>query len=216
MEDPAATVISADPKPKPTKRGTPEHSARMRAVSERGKAARLASGGHLKGAMANVTHGRAAKVVTPEQAARYKLQRIHPDLPELIERYTRAISDGLPQEVDPITVQALVSKELMRRKLMQSVDDKGVLLSDKFFNKEGDVVGERYKAHPALEAIRWMDEQLGHTATDAQITRKSKGEGQRNQAETREIERRTRLAALVQQGKGPPPRERIEDSEIVE
>jgi hypothetical protein len=42
-------------------------------------------------------------------------------------------------------------------------------------NNDGEQIGKRYRVNPLLEPMRHLDEMLGHTADQMQLTRKSRG-----------------------------------------
>ena len=190
---------SASNKPSPLKgrKQSPAHAAKSRT--------------------ANFRSGRRASVVSIEEGARAALNRIHPHATQIINAYAEAICQGRPGSVDPFTIAAMSEKAIMRLVATEQIREKGLTVEDTFHDKSGKVVGKRVKANPLFEHVRWMDEHLGLTVSDLQISRKSRGEGAKNEAETRELERRTRLATFMQENpKRLPPAPDITDSETVE
>lgn len=47
---------------------------------------------------------------------------------------------------------------------------------------DGTKIGARFKANPVLEPLRHVDEQLGYTAEQARLSRRSRGQGARDDA----------------------------------
>ncbi len=163
----------------------------------------------------NFKHGKNAEKVTMEEALTRNLRRGHKNLPELIEAYAKAVAQSSPLEVDPVVVAGLATKAVMRMQIMEAIQEKGLLLDDQFFDKDGNQIGARTKANPLLEQLRWVDEQLGLTANDQQITRKSSREGAKDAALTRELERRARLQNFTRENPKRLPPAPIQDAEVL-
>lgn len=126
--------------------------------------------------MAPVKHGRRAEVVTQDEVTRYRLEKIDPDAPELIEKYTRAIGGDL-SELDSLVAAGMASKEIIRRKLVEEIGARGVIIEEVFVGEDGKILGRKIKANPVLDHLKHTDEQLGLTAEQAQLSRKSRGAG---------------------------------------
>jgi len=144
--------------------------------------------------MAGVKHGRCAEVVTDAEITRYRLQKIDPEAPELIEKFARGIG-GDTSALDGLLAGGMASKEIIRRKMVEEIAERGVVIEERLLNSEGEEVGRRVRANPMLEPLKHVDEQLGYTAEQARLTRKSRGEGARDDAIARALKRDARLRA---------------------
>jgi len=155
---------------------------------------RLSPAGIKQRRMAGITHGQRAEVVTDADIVRYKLEKIDPEAPEIIERFTRAVGGDL-SALDSLLAGGMASKEIIRRKMVDEVTARGVVIEESLFNAEGVMVGKRIRANPVLDPLKHADEQLGYTAEAARLTRKSRGEGARDDAIARALQRDARLRA---------------------
>jgi hypothetical protein len=152
-------------------------------------------------------HGLRAVSVTRREVTRYDLERKIPGAAGVFDAYTSAVSNGDVSELDPISARALTESEVLRRRLVDDVGSRGVVVEEDLFGADGRVVGSRLKAHPALEAIGRFSEQLGHTAADTMLTRKSRGEGFRDLAIAARLARDELLRAADKSLMAlPPPR----------
>lgn len=149
-------------------------------------------------------HGRYAVTVTRREVARFDLEMKIPGAAAVAEAYHAAL-DGDMSALDPIAARALTESELLRRRLVDDVGSRGVLVAEDQFGTDGRVVGSRLRAHPGLEAIGRFAEQLGHTAEDMQLTRKSRGEGARDAAIAARLARDEMLRSFPKDGMAPPP-----------
>jgi hypothetical protein len=150
-------------------------------------------------------------MVTQREVLGAKLDRAIPGGAAICDAY-RAEADGEFGALDLLHVEAMTESELLRRQMVGEVRKRGVLVEEALIDKEGNPVGTRVKANPALEPLRHFNEQLGHTADQLQITPKSRGQGERDaaqamafrlqrDAELRRLDRPFRRAL-------PPPAER--------
>lgn len=152
-------------------------------------------------------HGLRAVSVTRREVTRYDLERKIPGAADVFDAYKSAVENGDVSELDPISVRALVESEVLRRRLVDEVGSRGVVVEEDLFGADGRVVGSRLKAHPALEPIGRLSEQLGHTAADTMLTRKSRGEGARDLAIVARLARDVVLRAADKSKMPlPPPR----------
>lgn len=138
-------------------------------------------------------HGLRARVVSQLEAVGAKLNRALPEATAVIEAHIRALDD--PEALSAIHVQAMVESELLRRKMVQEIRERGVLVEEPVLSRDGEVIGQNLQANPALEPMRHLDERLGHTAEQMQVTRKSQGEAEKT-AELAAAFRLERDAAL--------------------
>lgn len=136
--------------------------------------------------------------------------RIHPDAPRVIAAAFAAV-DGDFSETDKIAAQSIAETELIRREVVKTIGEEGVLMDDDLvmMGKDGpERVGVRRKANPALDHLHELNKTLGHTAPELGLTRKSRGEDTRNQAIAKAFERDQMLRGLDRSlMPGPPPRE---------
>jgi hypothetical protein len=155
-------------------------------------------------------HGKYAKVVSQRFGQRATTDRMFgPGAGEVIERNVAAITGDDPEATLPLHAIAMSEMELMRRQFVDEVRKRGVLVEEALVDKEGNSVGTRVKANPALEPMRHFNEQLGHTADQLQITPKSRGQGDRAaaQAAAFRAERDAQLRQLDRPNRRrlPPP-----------
>lgn len=159
-------------------------------------------------------HGRDTKALTPVEVKDALLRKIHRDAPEMIAGVFEIAARG--GEIDAFSRQAakgLFETELLRRQAVDAIVEDGVVVEDHAYDKDGNVAGIRKKAHPLLEHVGKMSEQLGYTAEAQQMTRKSRGEGEKDAAVTALLNRRALLRS-ADKGRMLPPGGVI-DSEVV-
>jgi hypothetical protein len=153
-------------------------------------------------------HGGRARMVTWRAVLRAKFDKILPGGAAIVDAY-RAEADGEFGALDLLHTQAMAESELLRRQMVGEVRKRGVLVEEALIDKEGNLVGTRVKANPALEPLRHFNEQLGHTADQLQITPKSRGQGDRAaaQAAAFRAERDAQLRQLDRPNRRrlPPP-----------
>jgi hypothetical protein len=164
-------------------------------------------------------HGKYAKVVSQRFGQRAELERTFGSgAADVIERNVLAITGDDPEATLPLHAIAMSETEFIRRKLVDEVRDKGVLIAEDLVTAEGTSLGVRQKINPVLEPLRHFNEQLGHTADQLQITKKSRGEGAVNEAMRFRIERDAQLRQLDRPHRRalPPPAAEITDAEVIE
>lgn len=127
-------------------------------------------------------HGEFAKSVTEQEVAEAKVSKLREDAPEIIAAYTRAIEHGEMEALNPVAIAGMSQTEILRRDVFDRVLEDGVIIRETLVNSEGMEVGEKLKAHPGLQELRWMNEQAGHTVTDLQLSKKSRDDGALGQA----------------------------------
>lgn len=165
----------------------------------------------------NWKHGRRATIVTVAEARIAQLRKIHPDAPEILAAALEAMNGGNLDGVNGLGAQAFAEAELIRRDTVDRIRDDGVTVEDQILNGDGEAIGVRKKAHPLFEPLRHLYAILGYTAPEMQLTRKSRGEGEKDAAMTALLNRRTMLR-LADKGRMPrlPAKEDAIDSEVVE
>lgn len=141
----------------------------------------------------NYRHGRRAGVITAERAQRARLRKLDPEAPELIEAMVKAAGGGDLDVPTRIAATAMIETEILRRRAVDAVKEDGIRVEDEMFDRDGKVYGTRKKAHPLLEHIHRFNEDVGATAEQMQVTKKSKGEGARDDAITRMLEHDAQL-----------------------
>jgi len=159
--------------------------------------------------------GKYARVVTVGEVYLKKLAEQDPDFPGLLEGYLGAIEGGSLEHPNAVTAVALAQRERRRRQIADSIEEKGVVLHEAIVDADGKHLGYRLRANPLLEAERDLARDLGHTAEAALITRKSRGEGAKDEAMTAALRRDALLRSAPKEALAPPPDEDIPDAEIV-
>lgn len=166
-------------------------------------------------------HGKYAKAVCGYEGTRAALERKAPGAAAVIDALAGAIEDGNHDSLQPLGIVAMAQKEMIRRQIVEDVRKRGVIVEEQLIDKDGRELGIRVKAHPGLEPMRHLDEQLGHTADQMQLTRKSRGEGAVNEAMAFRIKRDEELRRLDRPRRplAPAPAalpEPVVDSEVVD
>jgi hypothetical protein len=150
-------------------------------------------------------HGLRATVVTPLEARAAHVEKQFGDgAAAVLEAYMGGLSGNL-DGIDVINATALGETELLRRSFVDDIRTRGPVIEEKMVNSEGAEIGVRVKPHPLIEPTRWMNEQLGHTAADTQLSRKSRGEGAVNAAMAARLARDAMLRGHDKSGMPPPP-----------
>lgn len=161
-----------------------------------------------------------ASDMTELDVLRYRLSQYDPDLPEVFERciegYIKAISGGDLSALDEERAAAFATKALIRKKAAEGILEKGAMIEEEQFDKDGDFVGLRVKAHPLLEPLSKLDEQLGYTAEQERLTKRSQGQGARDDALAARLRRDVQLRAANKLGLPAPDPEILRDSEVID
>jgi hypothetical protein len=159
-------------------------------------------------AVRNWRHGlRSRSGITSRDVLRAKLQRTLPGAAETIDAYISA-ANGDTKATDALAAKAMAETAIMQQLTMEDVLTRGPITEEPMVSQEGEIVGSRVRAHPGLSALRHLHEQLGFTAEQLMLTRKSNTEKLAPAGmEQRLRERRARLVELVKRGLGPPPPE---------
>jgi hypothetical protein len=134
----------------------------------------------------NLKHGRYSKLyVGPREIVEARIDRLRKLDPAAPDIY-RAIEDAQEGRgldgVDAVQRVALLEGELVRRRMVDDVRSRGVVLEESLFDKDGRAVGARVRANPLLEPLAKAQEAVGATADQMRLTKKSRGEGARDDA----------------------------------
>jgi hypothetical protein len=158
--------------------------------------------------------GRYARVVTARDARRAQLEKAVPGAAVLMEAYAEGIGEGNLDALEPLSITAMAENEILRRRAVDEVRERGVLVEEALIDKDGREIGSRVKANPALEHVHAFNETLGYSADQLQLSRKSRGEGAVNLAMAFRLSRDQQLRAMDQKTVALPPP--AIDSEVVE
>lgn len=144
--------------------------------------------------MAAWKHGRRASVVTDAEAFRYRLKKADSELPDLVNQYIRAMSPNI-SEPELEVVLGLTALAMIRKDLLKRIKKRGVEIKEPIFNSAGKKIGTRIKANPLFKALHHVDKQLGITADDAGLSRRSQERGGERHAVVTAAFREARLRA---------------------
>jgi hypothetical protein len=152
------------------------------------------------------------------------MRKINPDAPEIMESYAAQLTTGDTSGVDALTVAALTETELVRRGAYREIRERGVIVQEAIIGPDGQVRSDvvRLKANPAMEYALKLSEQVGATADQMRLSRKSGGEGAVNDALAKRLARNAMLLGADPEGlPAPAPRrslpavEQVTDAEVV-
>jgi len=139
-------------------------------------------------------HGLYARVVTPREAARYRLEQLIPGSPAVLDAYV----SGDTEKTDGLAVRAMAEKVMLRLLLAGEILQHGPTASTPMIDRNGNQIGERTTVNPGLKHLRWLDEHLGFTVSDLLLSRKGQLESRRLAATQERLEeRRIRLAEFA-------------------
>jgi hypothetical protein len=152
-------------------------------------------------------HGRFAQTVTRQEVAYTHLDQALPGIGGafVLQAYRKAELEGDFSDAEKIAAHAMAENEIIRRKAVDNVLRRGVILDEPVLDGEGRAIGTRLRAHPLLDRLRHLDKQLGHTADQLRLTPKSRGEKRVNAALAFRLERDEQLRALDQDRRQLPP-----------
>jgi hypothetical protein len=152
-------------------------------------------------------HGRYAQTVTKQEVAYTHLDQALPGMGAafVLQAYRKAELEGDFSDVEKIAAQAMAEAEVIRRRAADDVLERGVAFDEPVINGKGEPIGRRRRANPVLDPLRRMNEQLGHTAKDLQLTRPSGEEGAGKAAMVFRLQRDAQLRALDRERRQLPP-----------
>jgi len=164
-------------------------------------------------------HGRRAVTVTREEAMEVKLARSlgREDAPAIVKAFVDGMAGDLTG-LEAVTAGSLAEQELLRRDLHEKLEAQGSVLTESVTDADGRIIASRIRVHPAVEAARKLAEGLGQTAAEQRLTRKSRGEGERDAAVTAMLRRDALLASGTRRELTAPPEDDEEaiETEVVE
>lgn len=152
----------------------------------------------------NWKHGRYAQTVTAVEGRRAKLAEKDPEFVDVFDAYAEALTTGDLSQPNAIAALSLAEAEKRRRQVSDTITEDGVTVVEELFDNAGRKIGERLRAHPLLEHERALSKDLGHTATDAQLTKKSRGEGAKDEALATMLRRDALLRGMPKDAMAPP------------
>jgi hypothetical protein len=158
-----------------------------------------------------VTHGRTAKVVTVVEvveARRRALAKIDPEAPAIAKAYQDALEGGGMEGVDALNVGDMTENRIIRKRLVNRVLEDGPIVEEHVIGKnsegEPEVIATRLRAHPGLADVHAFNAELGITAADMQVSRKSRGEGEKDAAIAAMLRRDAMLRSTPKDDMPPP------------
>jgi hypothetical protein len=136
---------------------------------------------------------------------------------EVLDAYHYAIANGDTRGTDALAARGMADLELLRRDLVSKVKKHGSVLKESIVSPaSGEILGERLKLHPAVEPVAKFSELLGHTSAARRLDPKARGEGARDEALARNLERDNLLRGLSKDGMPLPPTEDdVIDAEVL-
>jgi hypothetical protein len=149
---------------------------------------------------AALIHGRKTNL-SPAQVRIELLRKLHPDGPEILAAAIAAVAGGDFEPYELAGAQALAEAEILRRAGVDAIQEKGVIVKEIRVERgpDGQEIArtEKWKANPLLDHVRRFHPVLGFTAEEMQITRRGRGQGARDAATTRLLERAAMLREAI-------------------
>lgn len=152
----------------------------------------------------NWKHGRYAQTATLIEARARDLSERDPELVPLTEGYLDALETGSLDAPNAVAALSLAEQESRRRRVADRITKDGETLEELLFDKDGNEIGRRLRAHPLLEVEKGLVQNLGHTASEMQLTRKSSGEGRKDAAMAALLRRDALLRGMPKDALPPP------------
>jgi len=168
--------------------------------------------------VAALKHGGRASIVSVQEARGLALDRkFGKGSREVLDAYHAAVAEGDTTGVDAIAERGLADLELIRRDMVSKVARQGSVLKEGILSPTtGEVLGERLKLHPAVEPVAKFSELLGFVSSARRLDPKSRGEGARDEALTRLMQRDRLLRGMSKDAMAPPPDDDVIDAELVQ
>jgi hypothetical protein len=124
----------------------------------------------------------------------------------VLQAYRKAELEGDFSDVEKIAAQAMAEAEVVRRRAVDEVLERGIAFDEPVINGKGEPIGRRRRANPVLDPLCRMNEQLGHTAEDLRLVRPSGGEAAGKAAAMAfRLQRDAQLRALDRDRRQLPP-----------
>lgn len=149
--------------------------------------------------MAAWRHGRKASVVTEAAVFRYRLAKVDPELPDLFDRYVRAMGEEL-SAADLELAIGMTQKTMIRRWILEEIIERGVEVEEVLKDSNGKEVGRRIRANPLISAMIRLDRQRGITADEAGFSRRGRAQDSEERTVTAARCREARLQAAEPAG----------------
>jgi len=153
--------------------------------------------------MISFKHGAYAKTVKPSDVLRYRLERVDPELPEVLDAYLEAQKGNL-SALDRETAMGLAATAVLRRKMVQEIAKRGVSIEEPIVDEKGKRIGRRIKANPLLESLKAIDERLGLTVEQARLSKRGRGQATKDDAIAQSLARDARLREARKLAALPP------------
>jgi hypothetical protein len=136
---------------------------------------------------------------------------------EVLDAYHAGITEGDASGVEALAVRGLTDLEMIRRDMVAKLAKQGAVLKESIVSPaSGEVVGERVRLHPGVEGVARFSELLGHTSAARRLDPKSKGEGNRDEAVAKMIERDNWLRGWKgKESMAAPPDFDVVDTEVL-
>jgi hypothetical protein len=148
----------------------------------------------LRNRMNRFKSGRRAKTVTPLDYIKFRLGRVSKDLPDVLEACFEA-QMGNHSKLDQEIAKRLAANFILHDMMLARIMRQGAAVKEPILDSKGRRVGYRVKPHPLLDATLSLGEQLGVTAEQARVSRRSRGKGARDDAITEALMRDARIRA---------------------
>ncbi len=167
--------------------------------------------------VAALKHGGRASIVSAQEARGLALERkFGKGSREVLDAYHAAISDGDTSGTDALAERGLANLEMIRRDMVSKVAKQGSVLKEGIVSPStGEILGERVRVHPAVEPVAKFSELLGFVSSARRLDPKSRGEGARDEALTRLMQRDRLLRGMSKEAMAPPPDDNVIDAELV-
>jgi len=124
----------------------------------------------------------------------YKLGTINKSYPKLLEACFEA-QRGSMASLEYETAKRLAAQMILRDTIAAKIMKQGVATSEIVRDQNGKLVGRRIIVHPLLAHLSRLDEQLGITMEQARLSKRSRGQGARDDAITEALTRDARIRA---------------------
>ena len=145
---------------------------------------------------AGLKNGNFAKFATQIDVDRKRVEDLGENgenVADVFDAYAAHFVDGETEATTVLAIGAMTSTEIIRRRAARSLAKDGLHLKEPVFGTDKDgqpeIIGERIAPNPAAKIFFEANTQLGFTATDHRLTPKSRGEGDRDDAIRRAMER---------------------------
>jgi hypothetical protein len=124
-------------------------------------------------------HGGYSKSVSLREGSTAKLRQVHPEAPEMLKAYTDILVDGNVDGRKRLAAMAFAGQEIILRRATEKVLEIGELVEEAVIGPDGTIRKDcvKLKANPLLDTVIRLNENLGYTAEQQELTPRSKKEG---------------------------------------